>query len=183
MRKVILSMVMSLDGYVAGENGDSSWHVMDQEMDEYMENLLDSADTLLYGRRAYEMMIQYWPSAEFDPNNSEESRAFARKINQKKKAVFTRTLNKVEWNAIVVKGNIAFEVRKWKQQPGQDLVLLAGADIAQTFIQEDLIDEFRLILNPVVIGNGVRLFHNRMRKLELIETHTFQCGNVLLVYK
>ncbi|GIO19370.1 pyrimidine reductase [Oceanobacillus oncorhynchi subsp. incaldanensis] len=183
MRKIVLSMVMSLDGFVAGEDGDSSWHVMDEEMHDFMDDFLDSVDTLLYGRVAYEMMLQHWPSAEFDKKSTEKNRSFARKMNKMKKVVFSRTLEKVEWNARLVKGNLAFEVEKLKDQPGKKIALLAGASIAQTFIQHDLIDEYRLILNPVLIGKGQRLFNDVNQKLELIESRTFQCGNVLLVYK
>lgn len=97
MRKIVLSMVMSLDGFVAGEDGDSSWHVMDEEMHDFMDDFLDSVDTLLYGRVAYEMMLQHWPSAEFDKKSTEKNRSFARKMNKMKKL---------------------FSLERWKRQNG-----------------------------------------------------------------
>lgn len=183
MRKIILSMVISLDGFVSGENGDCSWHVMDQEMHDYMDAFLDTADTLLYGRVAYDMMLQYWPAAEFDDSNTEKTRSFAKKMNQKEKIIFSRTLEKGLWNARVVKENIALEIEHLKSKPGKDLVLFAGANTAQFFMEQNLIDEYRLIVNPILLGNGQRLFNNFQQKLNLIETQTFQCGNVLLVYR
>ncbi|GAB2571827.1 dihydrofolate reductase family protein [Gracilibacillus alcaliphilus] len=183
MRKIVLSMVMSLDGFVAGENGDSSWHVMDQEMHDYMDDFLDSVDTLLYGRIAYDMMLSHWPAAEFHSTNSKKEQAFARKMNQMQKVVFSRTLTEATWNTRVVNENIALEMEQLKSQPGKNLALLAGANIAQTFIQHDLIDEYRLIINPVLLGKGQRLFDDVKQKLDLIESRTFSCGNVLLVYR
>ncbi|GIN11896.1 pyrimidine reductase [Shouchella clausii] len=183
MRKIALSMVMSLDGFVAGKDGDCSWHVMDEEMHDFMDRFLDTVDTLLYGRIAYGKMLQYWPSAEFDQTSTEKNRLFARKMNQMNKVVFSRTLEKAEWNARVVKGNVPLEAEKLKLQPGKNIALFAGAHIAQTFMKHDLIDEYRLIVNPVCIGKGQRLFNNTTKKLTLVESKVFQCGNVLLVYR
>lgn len=176
-------MVMSLDGFVEGEGGDSSWHVMDQEMHDFMESFLDTVDLLLYGRTAYEMMIKYWPTAEFDTRNTAKTRFFAKKMNTMNKVVFSRTMEEAQWNARVIKENVAVEVEKLKGQPGKNIALLAGADIAQTFISQDLIDEYRFIINPVLIGKGKRVFHNAIQKFELVESRTFNCGNVLLVYR
>lgn len=183
MRNVVLSMVTSLDGYVEGENGDISWHVWDGQMQDYMTDFLESVDTLLYGRVAYELMLEHWPAAENDASLSESDRTFARKMNNLRKVVFSKTLNNAEWNARLVRENVAEKVRELKQQLGKDMVLFAGADLANTFMAEDLIDEYRLIVNPVVLGSGKPLFKDITKHFTLIETRTFNCGNVLLVYK
>ncbi|MFA9456643.1 dihydrofolate reductase family protein [Halalkalibacter sp. AB-rgal2] len=183
LRKVILSMVTSLDGFVEKKNRDISWHVWDEEMQAYMDDFLDGVDTLLYGRRSYEMMIEYWPEAEKNERNSEEHRAFARKMNTLRKVVFSHTLNAVTWNARIVKENIEDEILAMKQQEGKDIVLLAGPTLASTLIRHNVIDEYRVIVNPVVLGEGQPLFQARPRAIELVSTRTFHCGNVLLVYQ
>jgi len=124
-----------------------------------------------------QLMVDYWPNATGE---------FANKMNRMPKIVFSRTLEKVEWNNTrLIKDNIAEEISKMKQQPGKDLVLFAGADIAETLRQLGLIDEYRLLVNPVILGSGKPLFQNITDriKLKLLKTQTFNCGNVLLCYK
>lgn len=183
MRKVIMSMVMSLDGYIETEDKDISWHVWDDEMQTYMNDFLEGVDTLLYGRVAYEEMIDYWPEAEKKKQNPEEHRAFARKMNSLNKVVFSRTLNKAIWNARIVNENIVEEVLNMKQKEGKDIVLLAGPTLAATLIKHNVIDEYRIIVNPVVLGDGQPLFKEKPKAIELVATRSFQCGNVLLIYK
>ncbi len=174
---------MSLDGFIETRNRDISWHVWDDEMQAYMDELLDDIDTLLYGRVSYEMMIDYWPAAEMNERNSEEHRAFARKMNSLDKVVFSHSLNEATWNARIVKENIEDEILTMKQQEGKDIVLLAGPNLAATLIKHDVIDEYRIIVNPVVLGEGQPLFKERPRAIELVDSKSFQCGNVLLIYK
>lgn len=114
MRKVILSMMVSLDGFIEGPGGGSdwSWHVWDEEMEKYADELINSADGLLFGRVAYQLLADFWQAATGE---------FAEKINRIPKIVFSRTLKKVEWNAKLVKENIAEEISKMKQQSGKDL--------------------------------------------------------------
>ncbi len=178
MRKVILSMQMTLDGFIEGLGGgtDWSWHVWDEEMEKYADELIDSADVLLFGRVAYQLLADYWQAATGE---------FAEKMNRIPKIVFSGTLRKTDWNARLVKENIAEEISKAKQQSGKDLVLLAGADIASTFMKLGLIDEYRIIVNPVVLGSGKPLFKDirgRMN-LKLSKTKTFKCGNLMLYYQ
>jgi dihydrofolate reductase len=178
MRKVILSMMLSLDGFIEGPNRELDWHVWDEEMEKYMyDDVLNKVDAILLGRVAYQLLADYWPSA---------TDSIAPKMNNLPKIVFSKTLQKVEWNnSRLVKENIADEVSKIKQQPGKDLVLFAGADIASTFIQLDLIDEYRIIVNPVVLGSGKPLFKdiNDKLNLKLLKTKTFSCGNIILYYQ
>ncbi len=177
MRKVILHMVVSLDGFIEGPDKELDWFVDDDEMFKYFHDLLNSVDAMLYGRVSYQLMADYWPAATSE---------FADKMNKMPKIVFSRTLEKVEWNnSRLVKENIAEEISKMKQQPGKDLVLFAGADIASTFRQLGLIDEYRIIVNPVVLGSGKPLFKDIMDRLnlKLLKTKTFSCGNVILYYQ
>jgi Dihydrofolate reductase len=177
MRKVILHMVVSLDGFIEGADKELDWFVDDDEMLKYFHDLLNSVDAMLYGRVSYQLMTDYWPAA-----NSE----FADKMNKMPKIVFSRTLEKVEWNnSRLVKENIGEEISKIKQQPGKDLVLFAGADMASTFRQLGLIDEYRLLVTPVVLGSGKPLFKDVKDKfsLKLLKTKTFGSGNVLLCYQ
>jgi dihydrofolate reductase len=185
MRKVILSMSVSMDGFIEGPNKDISWHIWDEEMQAYMNEYLNTADTLLYGRVAYELMLEHWPAAAENPSLTEEDAAFANKMNNIEKVVFSRSLDEVEWNARLVKDNAAEEIKKLKQLPGKNLVLYAGADIAKTFMKHDLIDEYRLFVNPVVLGSGTPLFKEikGTHHLKLMDTKMFHCGNVLLCYE
>ena len=175
MRKVILSMMVSLDGYVESRGPQEDWYNWDNEMADYMMGFFKTVDTFIYGRRSYEDMIAWWP-----PLTDE----FATIMNQTKKLVFSRTLDKVEWNSRLLNEDGVEEVRRLKQQPGKNLVLFAGADLAETFIKNGLIDEYRLIINPVVLGGGKPLFQNVQERfnLRLKDIIKFNCGNVILIF-
>jgi dihydrofolate reductase len=175
MRKVILSMMVSADGYMEGPGHDIGWHIWDDEMSAYMLDFFKTTDLFLYGRVSYELMLGYWPA---------EKGIFADVMNDMPKLVFSRTLEKTTWNSRLVKDNIAGEIKQLKRQPGKDMVLFAGADIATAFILDDLIDEYRLIVNPVVLGAGTPYFKGVREpfKLHLTGAQKFNCGNVLLRY-
>jgi len=177
MRKVIFQMVVSLDGFFEGPNKELDWHVWDDEMEKYADDLLSTVDAILLERVAYQLFADYWASAKD---------SITPKINNLPKIVFSKTLKKVEWkNSRLVKYNIAEEIQKLKQQPGKDLVQFGGAGIASTFIKLGLIDEYRIIVNPVVLGRGKPLFKDIKEKinLKLLKTMTFKCGNVILYYQ
>ena len=185
MRKVILSMMVSLDGYIEGSNRNIDWHVWSEEMDRFMGRFFDRIDTILLGRKTYELLVGYWPSAS-EPTDDP---VITDRMNKLPKIVFSKTLESVAWNARLVKENIAEEVTRLKQQPGKDIVIFGGADIASTFMQHDLIDEYQLIVNPVVLGSGKPLFNPDSFRSEgkcnfkLLKTTTFHCGNVVLYYQ
>ncbi len=182
MRKIILSNLVSLDGYFEGPNREIDWHNVDEEFNEYAIDFLNSVDTLLFGRVTYQLMASYWPT----PTAIENDPIVADKMNSLPKIVFSRTLDKVEWeNSRLVNENIAEEVSKLKQQPGKDLAIFGSSDLALTLIQHGLIDEYRIIVNPVVLGNGKPLFKgikNRLN-LKLLKTKVFRSGNVCLYYE
>jgi dihydrofolate reductase len=176
MRKVILSMMVSIDGYIEATDPKYNWHNWNEEMADYMMDFFKMLDTFIYGRKAYEDMIAYWPSLDDE---------FAKVMNRTPKLVFSKTLETVTWNARLIKENAAEAVMKEKEKAGKDMALFAGADIADFFINNDLIDEYRLIINPVLLGGGKTLFKERskMKDLKLRETIPFKCGNVLLIYE
>jgi dihydrofolate reductase len=179
MRKVIQHMMVSLDGFIEGQNGESDWqgYPFDDGMHQYFEELLNSVDVLLFGRVAYEGVVAYWPSATTDPQ--------FQRMNDIQKVIFSKTLSKVKWNnARLVKDNIAEEVSEMKQQPGKNM-LLNGASIGSTFRQLGLIDEYWLIVRPIVLGSGKPLFKDIKDRssLRLLNAKTLSMGNVLLCYE
>jgi dihydrofolate reductase len=182
MRKVIVSMMVTLDGFFAGPNGEIDWHVVDEEFNEYANDFLSSVDTLLFGRVTYQLMADYWPS----PSATTDDPIIADKMNQLRKIAFSKTLEKVEWNnSRLVKGNIAEEIAKLKQQPGKDMAIFGSGSIVSTLTQLGLIDEYRIMVNPVVLGNGKPLFkdiHDKLN-LKLLRTKTFRSGNIMLCYQ
>jgi dihydrofolate reductase len=173
MRKVILSMMVSIDGYIESSDPNEYWHTWNEEMAAYMMDFFKTVDTFIYGRKSYEAMIAYWP-----PLTDE----FATIMNQTPKLVFSRTLDTVTWNATLIKENGPQELQRLKRRAGKDMVLFAGADLAETLIDHNLIDEYRLIVNPIALGGGKPLFRRRLN-LALWQTQKFACGNVILYYK
>jgi dihydrofolate reductase len=175
-------MVTSLDGFFEGPNQDISWHHVDEEFNEFAIEQLNDADMLLFGRVTFQMMASYWPT----PSAINDDPVVAGKMNSLPKIVFSRTLDKVEWNnSRLVKDNIAEEVSKLKQQPGKDLAIFGSSDLAVSLIQMGLIDELRIMVNPVVLGNGKPLFKgiNDKLNLRLLRTRSFSSGNILLYYQ
>jgi len=172
---------MTLDGYIAGEGSDISWHMVDDEFQELANAASNSGNTLLFERITYELMAGFWPTAEAitaDP-------VVAAGMNKAEKIAFSRTLNKAEWNNTrLVKDDMIGEVKRLKEPAGKDLTVLGSGNIVSQLAQEGLIDEYSVLLNPVVIGteNGVRR-PEEMLALKLIETRRFRNGNVLLRYE
>jgi dihydrofolate reductase len=181
MRKVIFFMLTSLDGFFEGPNGEIDWHHVDEEFNEFAIEQINSGDTLLFGRVTYEGMASYWPTPAATANDP----IVAHMMNSMPKIVFSKTLSSAEWqNSRLVKENFAEEISKLKQQPGKDLIIFGSSNLAVSFIQHGLIDEFRIMVNPIVLGDGKPLFKGIQNKLELrlLKTKTFKSGNVLLYY-
>ncbi len=182
MRKLFHFNLVSLDGYFEGPNHDISWHNVDAEFNDYAIPMLDTVDLLLFGRVTYELMAGFWPTADA----LKDDPIVAGKMNSLAKVVFSRTLDKADWNnARLVKDHIAEEVAKLKKQPGKDIALLGSSNLSLSLIPNRLIDEFRIMVNPLVLGSGTPLFNgirDRLR-LTLTGTKTFKSGNVLLTYE
>jgi dihydrofolate reductase len=182
MRNVVLSMQVSLDGFIARANGELDWHLVDREFNEYARDLLDSFDTLVFGRVTYQLMASYWPTAI--TNDPVEAR-IAERLNTLPKVVFSRTLKKVEWkNSRLATGGVAEEIRKMKEQPGKDIGI-GGTSLVAVLAPLGLIDDYRILVVPVVLGTGKSLFKDIKKSisLKLRETRTFGSGLVLLAYQ
>ncbi len=182
MRRIIFFMLTSLDGYFEGIGRDISWHNVDEEFNEFAIEQLSTVDTLLFGRVTYEMMASYWPLPVAKTNDP----VVAEKMNNTSKLVFSRTLEKADWhNTRLIKNTFVEEMQNLKKQSGQDMIILGSSNLAVTFMDHGLIDEFRVMVNPLVLGNGKSLFKGIQEKLDLklIKTRTFKNGNVLLCYE
>ncbi len=182
VRKVFLFMMVTLDGFFEGPGHEIDWHNVDEEFNEFAIDQLNEVDALLFGRVTYLVMASYWPT----PLAKENDPIIADKMNTVPKIVFSKTLEKVEWNnSRLVKENIAEEVSQLKQQQGRDLAIFGSANLMVSLLQMGLVDELRIMVNPVVLGNGKPLFkgiHDTLN-LKLIKTRTFRSGNVLLYYQ
>ena len=184
MRKIILMMSVSLDGFIEGPDRELDWHMVDNELHGHFNEQLSAMGAFLNGRVTYDLMAGFWPTADTDPSSTGPMVEFARIWRDMPKIVFSRTLERADWNTTVVRDVVADQVMELKAQPGGDLVL-GGADIAAAFMRHDLIDEYRLYVHPVVIGQGKPLFQVSDTKinLQLAETRTFGNGVVLLRYE
>src|SRR4030042_972801 len=181
MRKVSAFNFVTLNGYFKGPKGDISWHRHGAEENEYAAESLKSGNTLLFGRVTYEMMASYWPTPAAVKNDP----VVARGMNNADKIVFSRTLKKAEWtNTRLVKDNIVEEMKKMKQVPGKDMTLLGSGGISAQFAEHGLIDEYQIMVDPVVLGDGTPIMKSIKHKLDLrlIGTRTFKSGVVLLCY-
>jgi dihydrofolate reductase len=170
-------MMVTLDGFFAGPNGETDWHYADEEHHRYAVELLGSGDALLFGRTTYQVMVNYWPSAPASEITDH--------MNSLPKVVFSRTLKHVEWkNSRLAGENIAEEVSKMKQAPGKDLVMLGSGTLATSFMNLGLIDEYQILSNPIVLGRGKPLFNrlNDRQKLKLVRTKPRDSGVVELYY-
>jgi dihydrofolate reductase len=187
MRKVILAMQITLDGFVGGLNGEMDWVTFSKEMDDtLLPEMMERADTCLIGRVLYQGFASYWPTAPAtNPNLSKSEIKFSSWIEQAQKVVFSTTLDKAEWNnSRLVRGDVAAEVSRLKQQPGKDMIVFGGARLAQEFVRLGLVDEYGLVVNPVILGQGLPLFKDvqARQNLALVSCTAFESKAVALRY-
>jgi dihydrofolate reductase len=185
MRNVILLMHVSLDGFVAGPNGEMDWIRFDDLLVDDVAELTATADTALFGRATYQMMAGYWPTVANDPNASKHDIDHARWVNHAPKIVFSRTLQNVDWeNSRIVRDNIPEEMARLKQQPGKNLLMIGSTSTAHAFMRLGLIDEYRINVNPIVLGSGLPLFADIQDtiNLQLVTAKTYASGVVGLHY-
>lgn len=178
MRKIILDLAISLDGFIEGPKGEIDWCVMDEDMD--FNGFLSRIDTIFYGRVSYEAWGNYLPARDASP----DEHAFWKSIHAKKKYVFSRTLTE-DGKATLIQKDISESVKAIKLQAGKDIWLYGGASLIHTFIEHKLIDQYQLSVHPVVLGRGKPLFKHLQERLELklISSRTFQSGVVQLIYQ
>ena len=171
MRKVVLWVGMSLDGFTSGENEALDWlvpHATQPEAHEYFERLRERADTILLGRVNYEGFLGYWPSVKDDPKAAATDKAISRWLDETEKVVFSRTLREVTWkNARLARREAAEEVAALKRADGKDIIIQNSTRLAQSLIAADLVDELALVIAPVVVGKGRALFAGLSRAIEL----------------
>jgi dihydrofolate reductase len=185
MRKLVLFMHVSLDGFAADANRGLAWISYDSELQQYADGIVATVGSPVYGRVTYELMAGYWPAVLDNRDASEHSKAHAQWVDKATKIVFSKTMKKTEWNnTIVINDNIGEEINKLKQQPGKDLVIFGSPGLAHSFMELDLIDEYQLTLNPVLLGSGIPAYQNIKNKtnLKLVKATSLKSGVVGLHY-
>jgi dihydrofolate reductase len=188
MRKIIVTMWVTLDGFIAGPNGAMDWigELYDEAMGNYEMDLVKAADTLMLGRVTYQSFAGAWPNVPNNPEASKGEIEYAHRLNAMRKIVFSKTLSHAEWNNSTLLTEIdPEEITRIKQEPGSDIVIYGSASIVQTLSNLGLIDEYQLLLHPVVLGDGKPLFQNITHKLQLqlTQTRTHPSGVVVLYYQ
>ncbi|MFI6492757.1 dihydrofolate reductase family protein [Streptomyces sp. NPDC050564] len=184
MRKIVLMMSVSLDGYIEGPNREIDWHMVDAELHRHFNREIREMGALLSGRVTYELMAGFWPTADKDPDSTPEVVEFAGIWRNMPKVVFSRTLQRGEGHTTIVREVVPEEIRELKEQPGGNLGL-GGADLAAEFMRHDLVDEFWVYVHPVLLGRGKPLFPeaDALTRLRLIEARVFGNGVVQLRYE
>jgi dihydrofolate reductase len=182
MRKLLSFMVVTLDGYYEGPEGEFDWPNVDDEFNEFAISQLNDIDTLVFGRATYEGMASYWPT----PAALEDDPAITDRMNGIPKVVLSSTLGSADWeNSTLVKGNAAEAIGELKQRPGKDLAMFGSPTLTASLIEQGLVDELRVMVQPILLGAGKSLFaalHQRV-PVTLERTTVFRSGNVLLHYR
>lgn len=174
-------MMVSLDGYYEGPNGELDWHHVDSEFNDYAVEFLNQVDTLVMGRKTYEIMAAWWPTAQA----MDEDPIVAQKMNDLKKLVASKSLQKTQWNnTFIISNEVAGVLRAEKQKPGKDMAVFGSSNLMLTLMQYQLVDEYRIMINPIILGNGKSLFigSNKKNGLKLSRTYSFNSGNIMLFY-
>jgi dihydrofolate reductase len=194
VRRLFLQIQVSLDGYIEDADGGLDWFFSSDEFEEFLNETLRSIDGMVFGRRAYELLAQYWPHAVEDPDagarelglNPRLHAEAARLMHELPKYVVTNTLERTDWhNSHILSGDIAAEVTRLKERDGKDIAVFAGAGVAASLMRLGLIDEYRLILDPALLGGGTPLFNGGYprTKLELRDVRRFGTGVAVLYYE
>ena len=183
MGKVIYLMNVSLDGFIETPDHGLDWTIVDDELHTWFNDQSREADAFIYGRRLYEVMAAYWPTAESDPSATGPMLEFARIWNPKPKVVFSSTLKSVDWNSRLVNGDVGGELARLRREFDGDFDV-GGPTLASAFIERGLVDEYRLVIHPVIVGAGTPFFPPvaRPTRLRLIDSRTLDSGVLYLGY-
>lgn len=179
MRKIVSFMHISLDGFAAGPKGEMDWIHVDDEIFDYTGHMTDEADTALYGRTTFEIMESYWPTAADKPNATKHDKQHAAWYNKVEKIVLSKTIQQAaSANTRIISDNIADEISSLKQQTGSKIVIFGSPGAVHSLMQHNLIDEFWLFVNPVIIGTGIPMFKDVTDsiKLKLLSSEAFSSG-------
>ncbi len=185
MRKLKLQVQISVDGYIAGPEGEMDWMTWnwDDALKNYVDDITAPVDCIVMGRNLAAGFIPYW--GKVAANKEDPQFEFGKKMTDVPKVVFTKTLEKPEWdNTVLAKGNLADEIKNLKQHKGKDIIVYGGATFVSSLIKENLIDEYHLFINPAILGSGMPIFNNLEEKLGLQLKHSisFECGIAVLCY-
>ena len=185
MRNLIFFMHTSLDGFVAGLNGEMDWIKVDEEMFDFVATMTEQADTALYGRVTYEMMQSYWPKAGEQPNASKHDIEHSTWYNRVSKIVLSRTMKETGLqNNTVINDQLSEKINSIKHRGDKNILIFGSPRASQSLLNQGLIDEFWLFVNPIILGQGMPLFKNitGTTKLKFVESKTFTCGVIALHY-
>ena len=184
MRKLVLFMHTSLDGFVAGTKGEMDWIHVEEELFDYASNRINESDLALYGRVTYQMMEAYWPTAADKPNATRHDIEHSAWYNKVQKVVLSKTMNGTTVkNTKIISGNLAKEVNQLKNAIGSEIIIFGSPGAAHSLMAENLIDEFWVFVNPIVLGQGIPLFKNPPSiKLKLISCKAMDSGVVCMHY-
>ncbi len=174
-------MMTSLDGYFEGPNHELDWHNVDSEFNDFAITQLDTIETLIFGRKTYDVMASYWPT----PHALKDDPIVAEKMNSIPKIVFSRTTDKAEWNnSRLLNMIIPEDIQAMKQKAKKDIAIFGSSNLCVSFMEKGLLDEIRIMVNPTVLGKGNILFNGIKEKLnlKLTTTQIFKNGNALLTY-
>src|SRR5215203_4672642 len=185
MRKIISFMHISLDGFVAGPNGEIDWVKVDEEIFDHVGKRISEGDTALYGRVTYEMMENYWPTAEDEPDASKHDIEHSKWYNKVHKVVLSKTMKDADLtNTTIISDNLSDRINEIKQQEGKEILIFGSPTATHSLIQQNLIDGYWLIVNPIILGQGIPLFVDIKDKikLKLLTTRQFTCEVTELNY-
>jgi len=186
MRKLKLQVQMTIDGFIAGPNGEMDWMVWDwdDKLKQFVVELTESVDCIVLGRKLAEGFVPHWAGIAADPDNPEYEAG--RKFTDTPKVVFTRSLENSNWDSTVLaKGDLSAEISNLKKQDGKDIIAYGGANFVSSLVREGLIDEYYLFVNPAAIGRGLAIFQelDNLHDLTLVKSASYECGIVVLNYK
>lgn len=185
MRKIILVMHTSVDGYVAGPNGEIDWTIVDDAIFEFAHARTDAADTALYGRVTYELMESYWPTAGDKPNASAHNKHHSAWYNSVHKVVLSKTLKEKQLNNTnIISDNVPEQIKALKAQPGKEILMLGSPSVAHLLMHHELIDEYWMFVDPIALGAGIPMWKDLKQKmsLKLVDSHVFASDVVCLHY-
>jgi dihydrofolate reductase len=185
MRKLVLFMHMSLDGFAADTKHGLDFLSYDGELMQYADELVKTVGSPVYGRTTYELMAGYWPKVLNKPDADKHSLAHARWVEDVPKIVFSRTMNEATWNNTrLIKDNVEAEVKKLKEEPGKDLAIFGSPGLSASLLKLGLIDEYKLTIHPIILGQGLSAFRDNdtRSKLKLVESRTLKSGVITAHY-
>lgn len=186
MRKLVLFMHISLDGFAANAKGEINWIHVDEEIFDYAARRINESDTALYGRVTYQMMENYWPTAADRPGASKHDKEHSAWYNEVAKVILSKSMQGQKLkNTTIISENIKDRINELKQKEGKEIVIFGSPSAAHSLMKSDLIDDFWLFVNPILLGNGIPVFSNieEITKLKLTAAHTFSSGVVCLHYQ